>query len=108
MSTSPTQQQVDATFYAQVNPEWSSYGNRDRLEHVRGASVVGLTQKPPAKPKPGSIVVKLTLRLPKAVFLALQPEAVIEIPESLVHGVPVEVTAEDPNIPALSPVIEEN
>lgn len=95
----PTLHQVDATFFAQVEPIYSRYVRKDRNDPstIEGARVLAITQKKPAKPVPGSVTVKLTLRLPKSVFVALQPEAVIEIPESLLHGTPIEVEATDPN-----------
>ena len=84
---------IDATFYAQVEPEfYRAFGE----ERVRGAKVVGLTQKRPDRPRRGVIVTKLTIRIPEGAFLPLRPEAVVVIPEDMTAPYPVEVTAEDP------------
>ena len=88
-----TGKHVDATFYAQVEPEFYRYGGEER---VRSAKVVGLTQKRPDRPRRGVIVTKLTIRIPEAAFLPLRPEAIVVIPEDLTAPFPVEVTAEDP------------
>lgn len=86
---------VDATFYAQVEPEWGyAYGDQDRP--VRGAKVVTITQKKPAKPRGGTVLVKLTIRVPAGAFLPLRPEAIVVIPEDMTVTAPVEVVAEDP------------
>jgi hypothetical protein len=84
---------VDAEFYAQVKSEYWGY-NRDR---VRGAKVVALTQKKPAEPRGGTVVVKLTIRIPEAAFLPLRPEAVIVIPEDMTAPYPIQVEAGDPS-----------
>jgi hypothetical protein len=83
---------VDATFYAQVEPIWSRY-NRTRLE---GAKVVTLTQKKPDSPRGGTVTVKLTVRVPAAAFLPLQPEAVVVVPDDMTATTPVVAVAEDP------------
>lgn len=87
-----------ATFYVQLDPEYAyGYRNSTDTSPIRGAKAVGLTQKKPGRPKPGSVIVKLTVDIPEGAFRALQPEAVITIPDSLTTGVPIEVTAEDPD-----------
>lgn len=88
----PSAGTVDATFYAQVEPEFYhlSYGE----SMVRGAKVARVTQTRPDKPKPGVVLVKLTLRMPKRVFLPLAPEAVVVIPDNYTEV--IEVHAEDP------------
>jgi hypothetical protein len=86
---------VDATFYAQVAPEWSRYpvwGERQ----VNGAKVTRITQSRPDKPVGGTVLVKLTIRVPKAAFMPLRPEAIVVVPESLTEPQPVEVVAVDP------------
>lgn len=85
-----------ATFYVQLEPEYG-WGIAGREAPIVGAKAVGITQKKPTKPKPGSVIVKLTVALPEAAFRPLQPEAVINIPDNLTQAAPVEVTAEDPN-----------
>lgn len=87
---------VDATFYAQVEPEWSTYTNRDGDRVLRGAKVVNITQKRPTRPKGGTVLLKLTVRVPAGAFLPLRPEAVVVIPEGMAETTPIEVVAEDP------------
>lgn len=85
----------DATFYAQVEPVWSRW--RTNGEHtVQGAKVVRLTQAKPAKQMGGTVLVKLTLRIPEAAFLPLRPEAVVVIPEDMAAVQPIEIEAVDP------------
>ena len=88
---------VDATFYAQIEPEFSSYVSREGDRAVLGAKVVGLTQKRPERPRSGVVVTKLTVRIPKAAFLPLRPEAIVVIPEDMTAPYPIEVEAGDPS-----------
>jgi hypothetical protein len=69
----------DATFFLQVEPEWGIYraGNGD-LQLV-GAKAARITQKQPDPPKGGTVVVKLTVRVPSSALLPLKP-AVVEVP----------------------------
>jgi hypothetical protein len=91
---------VDATFYAQVDTRWSSYvSHLDGERLVQAARVERITQSRPARPKPGSVVVALTTRLPRAVFYPLQPQAVVVVPDSMTELIPVEVEASDPHAP---------
>ncbi len=88
---------VDATFYAQVDPEWGGLVDSETGQRrVWGAKVVNATQKRPTKPRAGTVLVKLTLRVPKAAFLPLAPAAVVVIPEDMTVVAPLEVEAEDP------------
>jgi hypothetical protein len=86
---------VDATFYAQVTPEWSAYPVYGDKKLV-GAKVARVTQTRPDKPIGGTVLVKLTIRLPASAFLPLRPEAIVVVPESLTSATPIEVVAEDP------------
>jgi hypothetical protein len=88
---------VDAEFWAQVEPEWSSYANRDGERSLRGAKVTTITQKRPVKPKGGTVLVRLTIRIPEGAFLPLRPEAIVVIPEDMTAVSPIEVVAEDPS-----------
>lgn len=90
---------VDAEVYLQVDPEWWQYRDRDAERAVRGARVVRLTQNRPTKPVPGTVLVKVkvTIRIPKAAFLPLRPEAVVTIPEDMTLTAPIEVEAGDPS-----------
>lgn len=88
---------IDVPVYLQVEPEYNNYYEHDRIESIRHGKVVGLTQKKSRKPRPNTVEVKVTLRIPKAAFLPLRPEAVIIIPESFTQPHPIEVEAQDIN-----------
>lgn len=89
---------VDATFYAQVEPEWSSYvTSRTGEREVVRAKVVSITQGRPRRQAPNTVLTKLTLRVPKAAFMPLRPEAIVVIPESMTSVAPIEVEAVDLN-----------
>lgn len=90
---------VDATVYLQVAPEWNDYYLRrdpDNPSALRGAKVAAMTQGKPGKQRPGTVLVKLTVRVPAAAFYPLRPEAVVVIPEDMTLSEPLEVTAGDP------------
>lgn len=87
---------VDATFYVQIEPEWSRYPlQRTGEKEVYRAKMARATITR-VTPKAGTVNVKLTVRLPKAAFQPLRPEAVIEIPMEMIHASPIEVVAEEP------------
>ncbi|AIY15812.1 hypothetical protein GUY44_07585 [Pimelobacter simplex] len=88
--------EVDATFYAQVEPEWGNYIDSDGNRSIHGAKVTTITQKRPQRPRGGTVLVKLTIRVPQAAFQPLRPEAIVVIPEDMTAVTPVEVVAEDP------------
>ncbi len=88
---------VDATFYAQVEPDWSRYVYGDGEKLLEGAKVVQITQKRPTRPRGGTVLLKLTVRVPAGAFLPLRPEAVVTIPDGMTVTTPVEVVAEDPS-----------
>lgn len=83
-----TAQSVDAVFYVQVEPDF--WGTAGRL---RGAKAVRITQSKPHRPIGGTVMCKLTLRFPASVFMPLQPEAVVVIPEGMAAVTPIEVEA---------------
>lgn len=58
--------------------------------------VIKATQGEPSSIDADCVVVKLKLRIPKAAFKPLEPEAVVTVPEELVQH-PVEVEAVDPD-----------
>jgi len=95
--------QVSTTFYAVVKPKFgrrwdTNLGHVDCVDSIR---VTGITQKRPAKPD--GVVCKLTLRFNEQAFMPLQPQAVIEIPDSLIAvQQDIEVEAEDPNDAAVA------
>ncbi|GAA1915045.1 hypothetical protein GCM10009775_04350 [Microbacterium aoyamense] len=91
---------IEAPAYLQVEPDynrWTPQNRRDTADAIQGGRVVAMTQNRPAKPKPGTVVVKVVLRIPKASFVPLRPEAVVTIPESMTDGIPVEVEVADPS-----------
>lgn len=90
---------VKATVFLQVAPERANFYSADRPESVTGAKVVGSTQKKSQKPQGGTVEVKLTIEIPVSAFLPLRPEAIVVIPDSLVHSHPIEVEALDANDP---------
>lgn len=91
---------VKTTVYLQVRPEyarWVSASQRDKPASIDGAKVVSSTQNKSSRPQPGTVEVKLTIELPKRAFMALTPEAVVVIPDSLTQPHPVQVEALDAN-----------
>jgi len=88
----------ETTFYVQLEPAWSR-GTDEHGEHrLKAISAARLTKTRPGRPISGSVSVKLTLRVPDAVFLPLRPEAIVVIPESMVvANLPIEVEAVDPS-----------
>lgn len=80
---------VDATFYAQVEPIWR-YENSTLARRLRGASVVRLTQSHPRQPIGGTVLVKLSLRIPASAFEPLRPATVV-VPHEAVTPIPLEV-----------------
>lgn len=94
--------QVTATFYAQVKAKITK--NRwdatiaSYVDQVDSITVQTITQKRPAKPASGCVVVKLQLRFNEAAFLPLSPSAVVDIPDSLImQNQVITVVADDPN-----------
>jgi hypothetical protein len=87
----------DATFYAQVEPEWGYGRDANGERRLAGAKVARITQKRPGSPIAGTVMVKLTIRVPRSAFLPLRPAAVVVIPEDMTVTTPVEVVAEDPS-----------
>ncbi|WP_284761556.1 hypothetical protein [Curtobacterium sp. MEB011] len=76
---------VETDAYLQVRPRnrWVPSHKRGTAEEIEGAAVVRVTQNRPEKPEPGTLTVKVRLRIPKRAFLPLAPEAVIDIPADL-------------------------
>jgi hypothetical protein len=91
----PSRDSHDTTVYLQVEPKFHQWYASDDPT-VSSVSVVRFTQKRPAKQKPGTVMVKLTLRIPDRAFLPLRPEATIVIPEDLIAVESITVEAGDP------------
>lgn len=94
MSTNDT---VTATVYLQLAPDVNERVSDTSPYWLRGARVINATQNRATKPKGGTVEVKLEIRVPKAAFLPLQPEAVVVIPTELTTAHPVVVEATDAN-----------
>lgn len=89
---------VDATVYLQVEPiEATWIRSREDEPRIESARVKRMTTKRPEQPLGGTVLVKLTLRLPVAAFRPMRPEAIVVVPDSLTELSPVEVVAEDPH-----------
>lgn len=88
----PQPKNVEATFYVQLEPEWSHYQHDADGEAVlSGASAARMTKKRPDRPKSGTVTAKLTMVLPAGAFLPLRPAAVITVPADALETTPVEV-----------------
>jgi hypothetical protein len=80
---------VDGTAYLTVRAERLQWGDK----RVTNAKITRVTQSKPASLNLDEIAVKITIRLPAKAFDALQPEAIVVVPESLIqHTVEVEAT----------------
>ena len=99
--TQPQPTSVDAEVYLQLAPQWSpAYSTywRDAAGNriLEGAKVVRHTLTRPERPAAGTVLVKVTLRLPAGAFLPLQPEAIVVVPDSMIVTTPLEVEATHP------------
>lgn len=84
----------DATFYVQLAPDFfTSWGE----QKVREIKAVAMTQSRPRKQQSGTVLCKLTVRVPDAAFLPLRPEAIVVVPENMTVAAPIEVLAGDAN-----------
>lgn len=86
---------VEVTAYLQLKPTSYRSGRPTTPEQITGMKVIGITQKRSQNPQPGTVEVKLELRVPRKAFLPLLPSVVVEIPDSLTQAHPVEVSAVD-------------
>lgn len=89
---------VDATMYVQLSPEWDRWGGRDASGNaiLEKAKLANATIKKPEAQKPGTVLLKLTVRVPAGAFLPLSPQAVVVIPDGMTVTEPIEVEAGDP------------
>jgi hypothetical protein len=87
---------IDVPVYLQVEPSFYGWDATRQREFLRGAAMVRATQSRPSKPVPGTLLVKVTLRIAKDAFFPLAPSAVIVIPAALTDATPIVVTADDP------------
>lgn len=87
---------VDATMYVQLAPEWDRWGHDDAGNQIlEKAKLANATIKKPEVQKPGTVLLKLTVRVPAGAFLPLAPQAVVVIPEGMTVTEPIEVEAGD-------------
>ncbi len=80
---------VTATFYAQIEPELSAWDGS-----VVGAKIGRVTQRKPQPPKGGTVVVQLSVKLPRSLFEPV-PTQTIELWD-MAAATPVEVVAHSP------------
>lgn len=93
----PQPKNVEATFYVQLEPEWSNYWrDADGEAVLSGVSAARMTKKRPDRPKSGTVTAKLTMVLPASAFLPLRPAAVITVPADALETTPLEVIVERP------------
>jgi len=93
---SRTKGHVDVPVYVQVEPEWGHRFAGDEEAPLRSAKFARATKTRPDRPVPGTVLMKLTLRIPAGAFYPLRPEAIVIVPESLTDATPIEVFAEHP------------
>lgn len=97
MTARPQPDYVDATMYVQLAPEFHGWLTDAAGNHIlERAKLANATIKAPEKQKPGTVLLKLTVRVPAGAFLPLSPEAVVVIPEGMTVTEPIEVEAGDP------------
>lgn len=87
----------DVTFYVQVEPTFGRWTDRTGKHPVAALRAVAMNKNTPRSPRGGTVLVKLTLRIPDTAFYPLRPEAVIVIPEEMTLAQPLEVMAADPH-----------
>lgn len=80
----------DATMYVQLEPEFWTFRGETKVRDIRA---VRMTQKRPVHQRGGTVLVKLTIRVPDNAFLPLRPEAIVVVPESMTSAEPVTVEA---------------
>lgn len=87
----------DATFYVQLEPRWGSVHWQTKERPLQEVKAVAITQTRPAKPRAGTVMIKLTVRIPDGAFLPLRPEAIVVIPDGMAIVGAIEVIAEQPD-----------
>jgi hypothetical protein len=90
-SQPPPRAQV--TFWAQVEPTWTRWLEPASLRSIHVRKV---TQRRPARPAPGCVLVKLTITLPKGAFVPPVLEGRADVPPDRLVTAPVEVEAGQP------------
>lgn len=81
MNTDTQPLSVDVPVYLLVEPQWKDrrwWSDAQGRPILEGAKVVKSTQGRPSIPREG-VITKVTLRIPAAAFLPLQPEAVVVV-----------------------------
>lgn len=69
----------------------------EKGRYTNDMRLVNATSKKPTKPKPGAVVVKLDVRIPRSAFEPLTPEAIVVVEEAISRQV-VQVVAQDPGV----------
>jgi hypothetical protein len=83
---------VQAVVWAQIEATWYSW---DRAS-LRTISVRRITQRRPRRPEPGSVLVKLTITLPRGAFVPPILQGLVDVPPEHVETVPATVVSEEP------------
>lgn len=79
---------VEAHAYVVLEGQRRSYNP----EFVKSAKATRVTQKKPNTLVGDEIAVRVTFRIPAAAFNAIQPQAIVDIPEDLIQH-PIEAVA---------------
>lgn len=83
---------VAATYWLQVEPRWG--GGNPRV--LVGAKATRLSQNRPDRPGSGTVLVKMTVMVPRSAFQPLRPEAVVVVPDGMAETIPIHVEALPP------------
>jgi hypothetical protein len=89
---------VEASFYVQIQATRNGWAPRgpNGEQPVSGAKAVRMTLGRPDARVSDAVMVRLTVRLPIAAFAPLEPQAVVEVPASMIERAVIEVTADEP------------
>ncbi len=85
-------EEVTATFYLQIRPELNWRGE------IVGAKVVNCTQQKPNNQVSGTVLTKMSVKMPSSVFKPLEPAAEITLTDERTSYKPIEVEAEAPDV----------
>lgn len=82
---------IRATFWAQVEASWVSWYSPPRLRSIH---VRKITQRRPGYPAPGTVLVKLTVGIPRGAFVPVVLEASADAGDGQFEVVPAMLEAE--------------
>lgn len=76
---------AEATAYLVIEPTWRRYGeDADGNPILDGARITGVKQRLPKTTPPGSVAIKVKVRVPSGAFIPLVVDAVLDVPDSLI------------------------